>query len=126
MTVGDAQEQYAYVQKLIATRAAHTALQKGSYAELWRQNGGVANVFGFFRGDGADRVVVAISAGAAATVSLPIATSHALAAGAKARCPTGRRSRESSAPARPQTPRSRAACSRSHCRREHVGVYVAQ
>jgi glycosidase len=74
-SVGDGQAQYAYVQKLIATRALHTALQKGSYAELWRQNHGVANLFAFFRGDANDRLVVAINAGAAMSVSLPIAAS---------------------------------------------------
>jgi glycosidase len=84
-SVGDGQAQYAYVQKLIATRALHTALQKGSYAELWRQNGGAANLFVFFRGDANDRVVVAINPGAASTVSnMPIANSHNLAAADKA------------------------------------------
>jgi glycosidase len=88
-SVGDGQAQYAFVQKLLATRAAHTALQKGSYAELWRQNGGPANVLAFFRGDGSDRVIVAINPGTAATVALPIAASHQLSAGDKAAMPDG-------------------------------------
>jgi glycosidase len=87
--VGDGQASFAFVQSLAATRAAHTALQRGSYAELWRQNGGAANVLAFFRGDGADRVVVAINPGGAASVALPIATSHALAAADKAALPDG-------------------------------------
>jgi glycosidase len=75
-SVGDGQAQYAYTQKLIATRSRHTALTQGSFTELWRQNGGTANLFGFFRGSANDRVIVAINAGAAATVSMQIAGSH--------------------------------------------------
>jgi glycosidase len=84
MSVGDGQAGYAFVQKLIATRGAHTALQKGSYAEMWRQNGGPANVLAFLRSDGNDRILVALNPGPAATVSLKIAGSQTLAAADKA------------------------------------------
>jgi glycosidase len=83
-SVGDGEASYAYTKQLISIRTAHTALQRGSYAELWRQNGGPANVFAFFRGDGSDRVVVAINAGADAAVAIPIATSDQLVASDKA------------------------------------------
>jgi glycosidase len=87
--VGDGQATYAFVQSLIAARLAHTALQRGSYAEQWRQNGAPTNVLGFFRGEGADLAIVAINAGAAATVSLPIATSKTVPPEGKAALPDG-------------------------------------
>jgi glycosidase len=79
---GDAQATFAFVQKLIAIRGKHRALQRGSYAELWKQGGGAANVLAFFRGDGGDRIVVAVNNAktASGTIPLPIATSHNLGA----------------------------------------------
>jgi alpha-amylase len=88
-SVGDGQAGYAYVQSLIALRKAHPALQRGSYAELWRQNGGPANLLAFFRGAGSDRVIVAINPGPAASVALPIGDSDNLDAGDKAALPDG-------------------------------------
>jgi glycosidase len=88
-SVGDGEANHAYVKTLAALRTAHTALQRGSYAELWRQGGGAANVMAFFRGDGGDRVIVAINPGAAASVSLPIAKSKNLGAADKAALPEG-------------------------------------
>ena len=82
--VGDGAAMYAYMRSLIALRAAHAALQRGSYAELWRQNGGAANVLAFFRGDAGDRVIVAINAGAAATVDLHVASAPGLSPADKA------------------------------------------
>jgi glycosidase len=90
MGAGDGQAAYAHLQSLIAIRKAHAALQSGSYAEQWRQNGGTANVFAFHRGAGADHVVTAINVGAAAaSVSLPVASSNALTASDKAALPNG-------------------------------------
>jgi glycosidase len=89
MGAGDGQAAYAHLQSLIATRKAHVALQQGSYAEEWRQNGGAANVFAYHRGSGSDHVITAINVGAAASVSLPITASHALSAGDKAALPDG-------------------------------------
>ncbi|HUJ59426.1 MAG TPA: alpha-amylase family glycosyl hydrolase [Kofleriaceae bacterium] len=83
-SVGDGQAVYAYIQQLIAVRRSHTALQVGSYGELWRQNGGPSNVLAFFRGDGGDRIVVAINAGGATSVALPIAANPNLAASDRA------------------------------------------
>ena len=88
-SVGDGQVSYGYTQSLIGIRAAHSALSAGSYAELWRKNGGSSNLLGFFRGDGSDRVIVAINVGDAATVALPIASSHNLSDSDKAALPNG-------------------------------------
>jgi glycosidase len=93
-SVGDGQQMFAYVQSLIAMRAAHPALQRGSYGELWRQNGGAANVLAFFRGAGADRVIVAINAGGAASVKLHVATAPDLSATDRAAMPDGTMLRE--------------------------------
>ncbi len=89
MASGDGQAAYAHLQGLIAIRKAHAALQQGSYAELWRQNGGAANVLAFYRGANGERVITAINPGAAATVALPIATSHNLGASDIASMPNG-------------------------------------
>jgi glycosidase len=58
------QSTFAYVQKLIALRKQNPALYQGSYAELWRQNGGQnADVWAYFRGSGQNRVLVVINNG---------------------------------------------------------------
>lgn len=67
---------YNLVQKLAAVRTTNPALWKGSYAELWRPNGGT-NVFAFYRGytdsTTASRIVVVFNNNAAsASVSLNI------------------------------------------------------
>ena len=89
MASGDGQAAYAHMQRLIAIRKAHVALQRGSYAELWRENGGPANVLAFYRGDSRDRVIAAINVGGAANVALPIALSHELDASDKESMPEG-------------------------------------
>jgi glycosidase len=91
---GDGQAMFQYVQTLIALRGAHPALQRGSYSELWRQNGGAANVLAFFRGSGSDRVIVAVNAGAAATVQLHVASAPNIAPADKAAMPDGTTVRE--------------------------------
>ncbi|GBF08252.1 glycosidase [Deinococcus aerius] len=67
---------YNLVQKLAGIRTNNPALWKGSYAELWRPNGGT-NVFAFYRGytdsTAASRIVVVFNNNAAsASVSLNI------------------------------------------------------
>ncbi|GGR39546.1 alpha-amylase family glycosyl hydrolase [Deinococcus ruber] len=60
------------VKNLIALRQGNEALWKGSYAELWRPNGG-QSVFAFYRGSGTSRMVVALnSSTSAANVALDI------------------------------------------------------
>jgi hypothetical protein len=52
------------VQKLIGIRKANSALYRGDYAEMWRHNGDPRpNVYAFFRGDGASRVIIALNNG---------------------------------------------------------------
>ena len=63
---------FARVQRLIALRSQLTALSDGDYLELWRQNGGPANVLAFLRTAGSSRVVVALNNGAAAAGPLPM------------------------------------------------------
>lgn len=70
--VGDGQTAFARMQKLIALRKAHRALQGGSYEELARKGAGTANVFAFERELGGDRVVVVINPGEAASVTVPV------------------------------------------------------
>jgi len=63
---------YDLTKKLIAIRKGNEALWKGSYAEMWRPNGG-QNVYAFYRGSGANRVVVLVNTStSAATVNLDI------------------------------------------------------
>jgi alpha-amylase len=93
--LGDGAESYAFVKKLIAIRREHRALQVGSYAELWRQNGGAANVLAFHRGvddaRSSEHLIVAINNGAsAANVDLRIATSDKLDANSKSMMRDGR------------------------------------
>jgi glycosidase len=80
VAAGDGQAAYAHLHALIAIRKAHVALQRGSYAEEWRQNGGAANVLAYHRGEGADHVIAAINVGPAASVALPVARSATLSA----------------------------------------------
>ena len=70
--IGDGQVAFARMQKLIALRGAHPALQRGSYEELARKGAGAANVLAFERELGTDRVVVAINPGDAASVVVPV------------------------------------------------------
>ena len=85
------QSTFAQVQKLIAIRRTNAALSAGGYAELWRQNGGAANVLAFFRSSGANRLVVAINNGAAdsGAMSLPLRTNPGVGAADRAALPDG-------------------------------------
>jgi len=51
------------VRSLASLRAAHAALRRGGYAELWRPGGGAAELLAYFRSEGSSRVVVAIHGG---------------------------------------------------------------
>lgn len=62
-SVGDPAVTFELVRRLIGLRAEHTALWRGYYAELWRPTESGPDVFAFFRGDGASRVVVAFNNG---------------------------------------------------------------
>jgi alpha-amylase len=79
-SAGDGQLAYTTMQTLIAARKAHPALQRGSYVELWRQNGGGANLYAYYRGAPGDAIVVAINVGSASSASLPIAANDNLTA----------------------------------------------
>ncbi|MEZ4239221.1 MAG: alpha-amylase family glycosyl hydrolase [Myxococcota bacterium] len=60
--LGDPAEVFDTVRDWIAVRRAHPALSVGSYAEVWRQNGGVP-VWVSLRSAGDDRVIVVVYAG---------------------------------------------------------------
>jgi glycosidase len=63
---------FARVHQLAALRQDNRALTDGDYTELWRQNGGRANVLAFARTAGASRIVVALNAGADPSGALPL------------------------------------------------------
>ncbi|HLL53187.1 MAG TPA: alpha-amylase family glycosyl hydrolase [Myxococcaceae bacterium] len=54
---------FNHLATLAALRKAHPALHRGSYVELWRQNGVGPNVLSYFRGDEAsgDRLIIGIN-----------------------------------------------------------------
>ncbi|MEZ4235568.1 MAG: hypothetical protein R3F59_05270 [Myxococcota bacterium] len=60
--LGDPAEVFDTVRDWIAVRRAHPALSVGSYAEVWRQNGGVP-VWVSLRSAGDDRVIVVVYQG---------------------------------------------------------------
>ncbi|WP_245808115.1 alpha-amylase family glycosyl hydrolase [Deinococcus hopiensis] len=63
---------YDYVQKVTGIRQSNEALWKGSYAEMWRPNGG-QNVYAFYRGSSASRVIVVMNTStSSAAVNLDI------------------------------------------------------
>jgi glycosidase len=71
--IPNAQLTFAFVQKLIALRLGHDALADGDYLELWRQNGGAANVLAFARSTATETLIfVANNGAAAATLTLPL------------------------------------------------------
>jgi glycosidase len=72
-TLPGADVTFAWVQRLIALRAAHPALFEGSYTELWRPRGGT-NVFAFERATGTERVIVALNGGDVVSGPLRLAT----------------------------------------------------
>ena len=82
--VGDAppnsQSTFSFVQRLIRARHDNAALYRGSYAELWRQNGAYnANVFAFFRGWENNRIVAVFNnSSSMKSVNIPILVNTAI------------------------------------------------
>lgn len=70
----NAQDTFAFVQKLISLRRTRSALAVGSYRELWRPNGSQAtNVLAFWRVSGDEQLVFVANGGAAqTTVKIPL------------------------------------------------------
>lgn len=86
---GDPAETFALTRRLIALRRTRPALHEGYYAETWRPNGG-ANLFGYYRAAGGDRVLVVMNGGAeAATVTMRFATNPGITAADRAAWPDG-------------------------------------
>jgi alpha-amylase len=72
---GDPGATFSLTRSLIALRRDHAALHRGSFVELWRQNGGAANVLAYFRASGSDRALAIINNGTQrATMQLPFHT----------------------------------------------------
>jgi hypothetical protein len=67
----DAAGTFAYVQRLARIRRDNPALWRGSYVELWRQNGGPPT-YVFFRGSGDSRVLVVMHNGDARSGDLEV------------------------------------------------------
>jgi alpha-amylase len=84
--VASPQDAFALVRKLATLRTSNGALRRGGYAELWRQRGGKANTYAFFRSDGTNRVLVVLSgdAGASGELSMPFVENPAIAPADKA------------------------------------------
>jgi glycosidase len=60
-----AEPTFRRVRSLIEIRKANPALYRGSYAEMWRRGGdAAADVYAFFRGDGANRIIAVLNNGA--------------------------------------------------------------
>jgi hypothetical protein len=86
---GDPAETFELTRRLIALRRARPALFEGYYAETWRPNGG-ANVFGFYRAAGDDRVLVVMNGGgAAASVTMRFAANPGITPEDRAAWPGG-------------------------------------
>ncbi|WP_189070293.1 alpha-amylase family glycosyl hydrolase [Deinococcus radiotolerans] len=80
---------YDLTKKLIAVRKGNESLWKGSYAEMWRPNGG-QNVYAFYRGSGANRVIVLVNTSAsAASVNLDIQGNTGISAADKSALTNG-------------------------------------
>jgi alpha-amylase len=76
---------------LARLRTSNSALARGAYVELWRQNSG-PNVLGFLRSDGVERVVVLINNGAveAGPINVPLRANGAISAADRAAFSDGR------------------------------------
>lgn len=86
---GTPKNTYDLTKKLVGIRTANPGLWKGGYAELWRPNGG-QNVYAFYRGSGANRVVVIVNtSGSAATVNLDIQGNAGISAADKSALSNG-------------------------------------
>lgn len=70
----NAQDTFAFVQRLISLRRTHSALAVGDYRELWRPNGSpTTNLLAFWRVSGDEQLVFVANGGAApATVKVPL------------------------------------------------------
>ncbi|HEU4408241.1 MAG TPA: alpha-amylase family glycosyl hydrolase, partial [Polyangiaceae bacterium] len=88
--VGDSQQAFAYLQKLVALRGSNPALFAGPYAELWRPNG-AADLYAFFRGWARRSVVVVVNNAPAATgpLTLPFRSNPGLAPNDRDALPDG-------------------------------------
>jgi alpha-amylase len=88
---GDPKVTFEFVSKLTNLRKTNEALQRGSYAELWRQNAQPTSVFAFHRALGNSRIAVVMhnSAGSSGNVEMSFATNPGIAAADKAAWPDG-------------------------------------
>ncbi|HEX2569384.1 MAG TPA: alpha-amylase family glycosyl hydrolase [Polyangia bacterium] len=70
----NAQDTFAFVQRLVSLRRTHSALAVGTYRELWRPNGSQAtNVLSFWRVSGDEQLVFVANGGPAQTsVTVPL------------------------------------------------------
>lgn len=89
--VPDVQATWSLVQTLAKLRRDNDALYKGSYAELWRPNGGAQNVLAFLRSAAPSRLLVVVHDASAdeGTVALPWSASHNVAPADKSAWPDG-------------------------------------
>jgi alpha-amylase len=126
MAAGDGEAGYTFLRSLIAIRRAHPALQRGSYAEEWRQSGGTANVLAFHRGAANDHVIAVINVGGAASVSLPIATSETLTASDKGALTDGTVLKDALGEGAPPTVTVTGGVLPIALPPETMGIYVAQ
>lgn len=78
LAVGKSRATFDALRKLLEVRRATPALYDGGYAELWRPNGGRANVLAFVRATATSRVLVVLNAGERASLSIPLQTNAAL------------------------------------------------
>ncbi|MFC4455723.1 alpha-amylase family glycosyl hydrolase [Deinococcus sonorensis] len=80
---------FDYTRKLISIRQNNEALWKGSYAEMWRPNGG-QSAYAYFRSSNASRVVVAMNSSASsATLNLDIQGNAGISAADKSALANG-------------------------------------
>lgn len=75
LTLPRAADTYDLVVRLITARRANPALYKGSYWEMWRENAGPHNALAYFRGDGDNRIVVALN-NEPHDIELPLRIAH--------------------------------------------------
>jgi alpha-amylase len=86
---GDPAATFALTRQLIALRRDHAALHRGGYVELWRQNGGTANVLAYLRSADDDRAFVILNNGGAAAMRVPFHTNGGIADADRAAWPDG-------------------------------------
>ena len=86
---GDPAATFALTRRLIALRRDHAALHRGGFVELWRQNGGSANVLAYFRSADDDRAFVILNNGGAAAMRVPFRTNGGVRDADRAAWPDG-------------------------------------